>query len=243
MHDIQYDAVHDEFVFANSFGQAILTFRGGADGGEPPLRVIQGPRTQLEDPDRVDVDPVHNELFTVTNESVLVFPRLGNGDVAPIRVIRGPDTMLTRASALAVDPVNNLIVVRVRVESPTARRGTQLLIFNRTDNGNVKPRAVIGGPKTGFLEGSAGNSQLRVYPPKGWIFSPYKRSELDENDEYNDVLAVWSIHDNGDVPPRWAFGGPKSKIHGLRVAFNPKTKEVVLGGGRTLKTFYLPELF
>ena len=32
MHDIKYDAIHDEFVVANPFAQAILTFRGAADG-------------------------------------------------------------------------------------------------------------------------------------------------------------------------------------------------------------------
>jgi len=233
--------VHDEIVFASDMAQAILTFRGGADGEEPPLRIIQGPRTQLEGPDRADVDPVHNEYYVVEDEHVLVYPRMGVGDVAPIRVIRGPDTLLQGASAIAVDPVNNLIIVRAA--SPLARRGSQLLIFNRTDNGNVKPRAVIGGPKTGLMEGSASNSQLRVYPAKGLIFAPYKRSEMDENGDLNDVLAIWSIHDDGDVPPIWALGGPKAKIHGLRVAFNPKAKEVVVGGGRTLKTFYLPEIF
>ena len=57
MHDIRYDAVHDEFIVTNPFAQAILVFRGGADGEEAPIRVIQGPSTQLKRPDRVDVDP------------------------------------------------------------------------------------------------------------------------------------------------------------------------------------------
>ncbi|MCH7978935.1 MAG: hypothetical protein IH935_08165, partial [Acidobacteria bacterium] len=43
MHDIRYNAIHDEFVVNNPFAQAILVFRGGADGEEAPIRVIQGP--------------------------------------------------------------------------------------------------------------------------------------------------------------------------------------------------------
>ncbi len=47
MHSIVYDEIHDEFVVPQQFGQAILTFRGGADGEEVPVRVIQGSLTQL----------------------------------------------------------------------------------------------------------------------------------------------------------------------------------------------------
>ena len=57
MHDIRYDAVNDEFLVTNPFAQAILVFRGGAEGNEPPIRIIQGSNTQLRGVDRLDVDP------------------------------------------------------------------------------------------------------------------------------------------------------------------------------------------
>ena len=41
MHSIVYDAEHDEIVVPNAFSYAVLTFRGGADGEEAPIRVIQ----------------------------------------------------------------------------------------------------------------------------------------------------------------------------------------------------------
>ena len=62
MHDIRYDEIHDEVVVPNQFAQAILTFAGGASGETPPIRVIQGPRTQLIRPERLDIDPTHNEI-------------------------------------------------------------------------------------------------------------------------------------------------------------------------------------
>ena len=34
MHDVRYDAVHDEMYVTNPFSRAILVFRGGADGEE-----------------------------------------------------------------------------------------------------------------------------------------------------------------------------------------------------------------
>ena len=82
MHSIVYDEIHDEFVVPQQFGQAILTFRGGADGEEVPVRVIQGSLTQLRNPDRLGLDPVHNEIFVPQGNSVLVFPREAKGNVA-----------------------------------------------------------------------------------------------------------------------------------------------------------------
>jgi len=117
MHDIRYDAVHDEIIVPNPFAQAILVFRGGADGEEAPIRIIQGPHTLLQGTgaaaggvDRLDVDPVHDEIFVPAGEKILVYPRTGNGDVPPLRIIEGPDTTLYRAQAIAVDPVHNVIV-------------------------------------------------------------------------------------------------------------------------------------
>src|SRR5256885_2419112 len=84
MHDIRYDAVHDENVVPVPYAQAILTFRGGADGQESPIRIIQGPKTGTIGT-RLDVDPVHNEIFTYQHNRIVVYPRDANGDVAPIR--------------------------------------------------------------------------------------------------------------------------------------------------------------
>ncbi len=231
MHDIRYDAVHDEFIVTNPFAQAILVFRGGADGEEAPIRVIQGPSTQLKRPDRVDVDPVHNEIFIPSVDRILVFPREGNGDVAPIRVIQGPDTRL-RTSTLAVDPVHNVIVTSV---------GRALLTFNRTDEGNVKPRTVIDGPKTTITR----INQLQIYAPKGWIIAAQPGGSGMEPEE-EVFVGVWSINDSGDVPPRWKIGGPKSLLKKPRgVALNPKNKELIVADMRlnTVLTYYFPEIF
>ena len=58
MHAIHYNADRDEIVVPNQFAQAILTFRGSARGEEPPIRVIQGSRTQMRGSSGVVIDPV-----------------------------------------------------------------------------------------------------------------------------------------------------------------------------------------
>ena len=54
---------------------------------------------------------------------------------------------------------------------------------------------------------------------------------------------MWSITDNGNVPPLFRLVNPNGQIGGGRVALNPKEKEVILGG-RTFVTMYsFPEIF
>ncbi|MBI4483404.1 MAG: hypothetical protein HY652_10995 [Acidobacteria bacterium] len=243
MHDIRVDEIHDEMLVTNPFAQAILTFRAGVDGEEAPIRIIQGPSTQLDSPDRLDVDPVHNEIFVPEGDSILVFPREGQGDVAPIRVIRGPDTQLRRAQAIAVDPVHNLIIVGFNSDFSSRTGGTRgaLLIFNRTDNGNVKPRAAIRGPKSGIIR----INQIQVYPPRGWIIAAQPGAG-DAVEPEGAFVGVWSIHDDGDVPPRWVIGGPKSTLKKPRgVVLDPRNKEVIVADMRlnAVLTYYFPEIF
>jgi hypothetical protein len=262
-HDVYYDETHDELVVGSANGQAVITLRGGANGDEKPLRIIQGPHTQLQSPGYgVYVDEVHNETWVVEGrdrpgeEYILVFPRTGNGDVAPLRVIKGPDTKLKNARNIVVDPVRNLVAV-------SSNNGC--LIFNRTDNGNVAPRAIIRGPggnfrllvSKGYLisaQGGGGGDDDDEAPRGG----RGGRGEGGGNrgagggggearggvgGGRTGAISVWSITDNGNVPPLFRLNNPNGNIGGGRVALNPKEKEVILGG-RTFVTMYsFPEIF
>src|SRR3989449_10098644 len=129
MHGFAYDAVHDEIVVSSPLTQAILIFRGGAGGEEAPVRVIQGPHTQILGTaeggnDKVSVDGVNNEILLpvgtgvsrvnrtpVADNGVLVFDRAANGDVAPKRMLSGPDTQIRSVAAVAADPIHDRLVV------------------------------------------------------------------------------------------------------------------------------------
>ena len=231
MHDIRHDSIHDEIVVPNPFAQAILTFRGNAEGEAPPIRVIQGSKTQMKSPDRVAIDPVHNEIYVPNGDSVLVFPRETSGDVAPSRVLRGSNTGLRGAMTVAVDSVNNVVVapgVFGRERTPA------LLIFKRTDQGNVAPQRAI-------LEASSGQ-QMEIYSPRGWIVT------LPGGDMATRIpsINIWNIHDNGKVPPRWTIKGPKNTLLRPRgIALNPKNKEIIVADMtlNSVLTYYFPEMF
>jgi hypothetical protein len=248
IHDMAYDPVRDEIVVPQFFAFGILTFKGDATGDVPPIRKIFGPHTQLKLPQRLALDPVHGEIFVPQGDAILVFPRDGNGDVAPIRIIKGPDTLLG-ASALTVDPVHDLLIASG--SRPGGRGGEggdfqgeggngrgEILIFNRTDNGNVKPRGVISGKM------ADGATLMTTYPPKGWILAAVKQGG--RNSPAGNYIGVWSINDNGPVPPRYTIGGPNGQLRDSRgIAVDPKHKTVIVSDKYVngVLTYEIPEIF
>lgn len=244
MHDIRYDAVNDEFLVTNPFAKAILTFRGGADGEEPPLRVIQGPSTQLaSNVDRLDVDPVNNEILIPNRNAILVFPREAVGDTAPRRILQGPLTELRNATTVAADAVNNVLVSGLMNETGRTNSAGSgaLLVFDRTASGNTAPQRVIRGPKTGIQIAE----QLQVYPPKGWIIIS-QSTDWSVMEPEGVFIGVWSIRDHGDLAPRWRLAGPRSGITKPRgVVLIPKYKELVVADMtlNSVLTYSFPEIF
>jgi DNA-binding beta-propeller fold protein YncE len=151
MHGIVYDATHDEVVVPVALADAVLVFRGGADGAEAPIRVIQGPKTNMIRPHTVAVDEQNNEIIVgdSSGRSILVFDRTANGNMPPKRMIQGPRTGLLFVVGVAVDPTHDRLIAASAASVPGKKTG--LFIFGRTEQGDVAPRAVIAGPKTGIV--------------------------------------------------------------------------------------------
>ena len=234
VHAIAYDEIHDEIVVPNQFAQAILTFRGRANGEESPIRIIHGSRTQLQEPDRLGLDAVNGEIYVPQYDKLLVYPRAANGNVAPSRILETEGGM---GGAVAIDALHNLIIT-------AGSRSIQ--IFAREGNGIVEPLRVIGGPKV--RDSINGGKNVAVYPPKGWIVlanqGVNRIAPIDYSEE--SFVGVWSVYDDGDVLPRWRIGGPFGTLRQARgVALDPKNKSIIVSDKylNAALTFYFPELF
>ncbi len=251
MHAIRYNPKRDEFYVGNPFAQAVLAFRGGADGQEPPIRIIQGPRTRLQDSETLEVDSVHDELLIPQNNHVLVFPVAANGDVAPIREFHSPERDGWRAAGgIAVDPVHNVLVLAGTVlgskkagySSPYGDAREALLIFDRTASGEAQPLRVIRGPSTGMHA----IRQMEIQPRGGWIVIS-QMTDGSNPEPQGTYIGVYSIYDNGNLPPRWKIDSMPShlmkKPHGI--ALNARRKEVIVADMtmNSILTFYFPEIF
>ena len=265
MHGIAYDEINDEIIIPVALSGALLVFKGDAKGEVPPVRAIQGTRTRLVRPHTVAVDPVNNEILTAdpSMRAIVVFDRMANGNVAPKRVISGPKTGLLDIVGLAADPIRNVIVGASRKGN-----GDQvgLFIFDRLANGDVAPKAFIGGPKSKL----AHFRQVAIDPGTGNIFLAQQNTRMkqmeayvldkpregfklkDEDDDDSDsgrldtmgFVAVYAPDDNGDIPPRAIIKGPGIRLAGAAgVALNTKKKEIIAVGGNGFQTFLLPDFF
>lgn len=263
MHGIAYDDVHDEIIIPVALGGAILVFRGDAKGEEPPIRVIQGTQTRLIRPHTVAVDSKNGEIITAdpSARAVFIFPREANGDVPPSRVITGPKTMLLDIVGVAVDPVRNTIVASSR----TGRGPTGLFVFDRTANGDVEPRAYIGGPTSRLahfrqvaIDLASGNiflaQQRTRYKRQEAYVLDKRREDFREEDREGDTdtgrltqtgfIAVYAPGDSGDIPPRAIIKGPGIRHAGAGgVALNPRNGEIIAVGGNGFSTYLLPDFF
>jgi hypothetical protein len=260
-HGVTYDPAHDEIFASEPQTSAILAFRGGAEGEEAPLRVIQGAKSNLHSPFQMAVDLQHDELLVADAvlDGVLTFRRDANGDVAPVRMIAGKRVRLFHTSGVAVDTERNLMVVAFASNRSGKHEHGGIHIFNRTDNGNVAPRATIAGPHTGIysawhvavyaghifatignlmykpaydLGGFSCRSGVTRPPPWVWNHPP-------------GFIGVWRETDNGDVPPRAIIGGGDSGVYGpTGLAIDPKDGEISVTDQRNqIYTFLVPQLF
>jgi hypothetical protein len=122
---------------------SITIYQRGASGNTRPLRVIKGPRTQLNWPSHVSVHEGRGEIFVANDadDSVLVFRVTDNGDVAPTRVIKGDRARIKNPTGLTVDQRNNEVWV--------SNMGNYTIsVFPVTAGGNVAPlRTIRGGPQ------------------------------------------------------------------------------------------------
>ncbi len=256
VHGIAYDPVKDEIFVSNALADAVLVFRGGADGAEPPVRVIQGICTGLLTPHAVSLDLAHREIIvsSLSGRSISIYSMDANGNTPPLRAIKGPKTRLGHTVGFGVDPETNVLVVA---------NSNSVLFFDRLANGDVAPVGEIGGKRTGIRDEPW---ELQIH--KGKIFLAAS-NHLHQNlyagvtikPEYSGpgqkppedpwlnpelgFIGVWNVRDRGDVPPRAKIGGPFSQLaHPTGMVLNPADGEIYVTDSirNALFAFLAPEL-
>ncbi|MEM2041771.1 MAG: hypothetical protein QW410_00250 [Nitrososphaerota archaeon] len=243
IHGIAYNPMRDELIVPAPLAAAILTFRADADGEEPPLRVIQGPETTLIFPHVANLDETRQEILVGDpgRGAVTIFDVTADGNVRPKRSISGPRTGLDYVVGVGVDPESRVLVVASCAVGRVQGAKTGIFIFDWNANGNVEPLRVISGPKTGIKSYPWG---LQVF--KGHVFVAvgnfnylpcFKldkcipgRATLHPPPWTTDgFVGVWSVNDDGDVPPKAVIKGPLSMICTPGpLAINPEMRELIV---------------
>jgi DNA-binding beta-propeller fold protein YncE len=150
--NIMFLSNHGNFGSGRSEGGAhyesslITVYPLDAQGNVAPIRVIQGPQTQLNHPGLISADEERGELYVANNlaDSVLVFNSEASGDVAPLRVIKGSRTGLKEPRSVFLDSKNNELVV-------SNLGNHSIVVFPRNASGDVAPLRTIRSAPEGKL--------------------------------------------------------------------------------------------
>ncbi|PWU08694.1 MAG: hypothetical protein C5B51_07490 [Terriglobia bacterium] len=117
---------------------SITVYPKDAAGDAAPVRTIQGPKTQMDWPTAIAIDPERNEIFVANDggNSVLVFPAAASGDVAPLRVLKGPKTLISNPTGVYLDQPHHELWVASFGNHTAA-------VYDPMANGDAAPIRVI----------------------------------------------------------------------------------------------------
>jgi len=140
---------------------SIAVYPLDANGDVAPLRVIQGPRTQLDWAGGMALDVESGDLFVANDvgSSILVFKETDEGDAAPSRVIQGPRTGLNHPTGISLDARNKEVWVSNMGNSSAAA-------FALAANGDVPPLRTIRSAPLGRQSVKFGKPQAVAYDSK-----------------------------------------------------------------------------
>jgi len=147
---------------------SITVYPLNADGNTAPLRVIQGPKTTLNWPGAMSIDPDTGDLYVANDmsQSIVVFHGKDEGNVAPARTIKGPSTGISYPTGVFVD-ARNKEVWASNLGNSTAT------VYPLMANGDVAPLRIIRSAEEGKASLRFGKTQALVYDPiRGQILVP-----------------------------------------------------------------------
>jgi len=140
---------------------SITVYPLDAQGDTPPLRVIQGPKTQMDWPTGLAFDPKRGELYVANDmgNSVLVFSSTASGDAAPVRILKGSKTLIKYPTGVFVDTKNDeLWVANFGNHSAT--------VYQATASGDTPPLRIIRSSPLGQEALDIGNPGAVAYDSK-----------------------------------------------------------------------------
>src|SRR5947199_4033012 len=175
IHGLAID-VKNKLLFVNNWGNesnfrvpgtgkfhppSITVYPLGASGDTPPVRVIQGPKTQMNWPAAMALNPDNGDLYVANDvgHSSLVFKATDQGDVAPAGVIKGKKTGLVNPTGVSLDTKNKEFWV-ANLGNSTATA------YPLMANGEVAPVRIIRSAPVGYRSTKFGKTEAVAYVSK-----------------------------------------------------------------------------
>ena len=137
---------------------SISVYPLGANGDTSPLRIIKGPKTQMDWPAQMAINPDTGDLYVANDmgHSVLVFKGTDQGNVAPARIIKGNRTGLLNPSGVFVDTKNRELWV-------SNFGNSSAVVYPLNADGNVSPLRTIRSAPAGKVSLKFGKVEALAY--------------------------------------------------------------------------------
>lgn len=137
---------------------SITVYRLDANGDEAPVRIIQGPKTTLDWPGAMSVNPDTGDLYVANDmgQSIIAFRSTDQGDVAPSRMIKGTHTGLSYPVGVFVDSKNKEVWAS-NIGNSTAT------VYPLAAKGDVAPLRIIRSAEEGKQSLRFGKTQALAY--------------------------------------------------------------------------------
>jgi sugar lactone lactonase YvrE len=200
---ISVDPINGDIYVGNLDGPSgspsILIFSPISNGNVAPIGLIEGSKTDLQDPDGIVLDASGNIYVSDDDNYIDVYPAGATGNVAPARRIKGALTKLATPLGLALDSSSNVYVANNEYNN--------LTVYSSGAGGNVAPIQLIKGGKTRLtnLHGVAVDSSDNIYATNGGE----PRSCPDCS-----FVAVYASGATGNVAPIKGIRGSKTGLDG-----------------------------
>ena len=191
-------------------GSSIVVFAAGSKDNATPIATIAGPHTGLRTVFSLAVDPSGNiSVGTfIGNDGpvgVEVFAAGSNGDVKPRAAIIGHNTAIQfpgieSPRGVAFDPKGNLVVA----DESYLSKGSSVLFFPASADGDARPSGIINGDKTGIDSpaGVALDARGNIYLANAG------------RPGFPAGIRVFSAGSNGNVAPIATISGSNTGLYG-----------------------------
>ena len=175
-HGVAVD-VKNQLLFVNNWGYetsyrnpgtgrfnppSINVYSLNANGDAPPIRIIQGDKTQLNWPANMNFNAETDELFVANDmgQSILVFNglRYQRGNVPPVRALKGDRTALNYPTGVFCDNKHKELWVSNLGNSSAT-------VYPLTANGNVAPLRTVRSAPADHVSLTFGRTAAVSYDP------------------------------------------------------------------------------
>jgi DNA-binding beta-propeller fold protein YncE len=214
---ITVDEAAQEVFLTVQHDSAVVVYRKGVSGEDPPLRLLQGNRTRLADPHGIALDAKRG-LFFVTNHGSVHESRVDSADYLSAQEKE------ERASRKNWPLDRDFAVPGSGRTLPPA-----ITVYAKNATGDVAPLRVIEGPRTGLNW------------PTG-IAVDAERGDVYVTNDTTDSILVFDAEASGNVAPKRVLKGPKTGLKnptGLALDFQHNELWVANFGGHTATAYRL----